>query len=174
MKKTWKTLLCLVLAVLLAAAVLSLSGCIDSVHPVPSEAELNASGSEQETAASSESAAPATESAPADTEEPGPTELGEGARWFYFEVTMSDGETASFEIRTDAETVGKALLEQDLIAGEDSQYGLYVKTVLEQTLDYDTDGMYWAFYENGEYALTGVDSTSITDGATYAFIATAG
>lgn len=49
-------------------------------------------------------------------------------------------------------TVGKALLDQGVIAGEDSSYGLYVKTVNGTTLDYDTDGMYWAFYINGEYA----------------------
>ena len=36
-------------------------------------------------------------------------------------------------------------------------------------LDYDTDGMYWAFYINGEYAQTGVDATGVEDGAVYAF-----
>lgn len=35
------------------------------------------------------------------------------------------------------------------------------------TLDYDADGAYWAFYINGEYASTGVDSTNIEAGATY-------
>lgn len=35
------------------------------------------------------------------------------------------------------------------------------------TLDYDTDGAYWAFYINGEYAMTGVDATSIEAGASY-------
>ena len=48
-----------------------------------------------------------------------------------------------------------ALLALDLIAGEDSQYGLYVKTVNGITADYDTDGSYWAFYIDGEYAQTG-------------------
>jgi hypothetical protein len=38
---------------------------------------------------------------------------------------------------------------------------MYIKSVLGQTLDYETDGMYWAFYVNGEYALTGVDQTPI-------------
>ena len=64
---------------------------------------------------------------------------------------------------------GKALLDQGVIAGEDSSYGLYVKTVNGITLDYDTDGMYWAFYINGEYAQTGVDATGVEDGAVYAF-----
>lgn len=53
--------------------------------------------------------------------------------------------------------------------GEDSEYGLYVKTVNGVTVDYDQDGKYWAFYVDGEYAATGVDSTDITAGATYTF-----
>ena len=43
------------------------------------------------------------------------------------------------------------------------------KTVNGVTVDYDTDGKYWAFYVDGEYAATGVDSTDITAGATYTF-----
>ena len=37
------------------------------------------------------------------------------------------------------------------------------------TLDYEADGMYWAFYINGEYAQTGVDATGVEDSAVYAF-----
>lgn len=43
------------------------------------------------------------------------------------------------------------------------------KTVNGMTADYDKDGVYWAFYIDGEYAMTGVDATNITDGAQYAF-----
>ena len=42
-----------------------------------------------------------------------------------------------------------------------------MKTVNGITADYDTDGVYWAFYVNGEYASTGVDSTPITQGDAY-------
>ena len=95
--------------------------------------------------------------------------LGEGKTSFAFSVTDKDGKTTDFTINTDKKIVGDALIEQDLIAGEDSAYGLYVKTVNGQTLDYEKDGKYWAFYVNGEYGATGVDSTEITDGAEYAF-----
>lgn len=88
---------------------------------------------------------------------------------FTFKVTDADGKETDFTISTDKKTVGEALLEENLIAGDDSEYGLYVKTVNGVTLDYDKDGMYWAFYVNGEYAQTGVDSTEITAGAEYAF-----
>ena len=43
------------------------------------------------------------------------------------------------------------------------------KTVNGMTADYDKDGVYWAFYIDGEYTMTGVDATNITDGAQYAF-----
>ncbi len=88
---------------------------------------------------------------------------------FTFKVTDTDGKETDFTISTDKKTVGEALLEENLIAGDDSEYGLYVKTVNGVTLDYDKDGMYWAFYVNGEYAQTGVDSTEVTAGAEYAF-----
>ena len=97
------------------------------------------------------------------------TVLGEGQTKFLFTVTNKDGTETNFEIHTDKELVGEALLELQLIDGEDGAYGLYVKTVNEITLDYDTDKMYWAFYVDGEYASSGVDTTKIEEGKTYAF-----
>ena len=84
-------------------------------------------------------------------------------------AVVSKGKESHFEIHTDEKTVGAALLSLGLIAGEDSEYGLYVKTVNGVTVDYDQDGKYWAFYVDDEYAATGVDSTDITAGATYTF-----
>lgn len=95
--------------------------------------------------------------------------LGEGNTKFTFIVVDKEGNETEFEIHTDKEIVGDALLELDLIAGDEGDYGLYVKTVNGITADYDVDGTYWAFYIDGEYAMTGVDSTTITEGATYSF-----
>ena len=88
---------------------------------------------------------------------------------FTFIVVDLDGNETTHEITTTAKTVGEALMAEELIAGEEGPYGLYVKTVAGITLDYETDGKYWAFYEGEEYGLTGVDVTEITDGATYSF-----
>ena len=96
-------------------------------------------------------------------------QLGEGSTKFTFTVVDKEGNETQFEIHTDKETVGEALTELGLIAGEESSYGLYVKTVNGITADYDKDGAYWAFYVNGEYAQTGVDSTMITEGDNYSF-----
>ncbi len=97
------------------------------------------------------------------------TVLGEGQTTFPFIVVDKDGNETQFEIHTDKETVGEALLEQGLIEGEEGDYGLYVKTVNGITADYDVDQTYWAFYVNDKYAQNSVDLTKITAGESYSF-----
>ena len=97
------------------------------------------------------------------------TILGEGNTIFPFTVVDEKGNETVFEIHTDKTTVGDALLELELISGEQQMYGLYVKTVNGITADFDTDGTYWGFYVNGEYAMSGVDTTTITEGDSYSF-----
>ena len=84
-------------------------------------------------------------------------------------TTDLEGNETTHKIKTDAATVGEALIEEGLIAGDPSDYGLYITTVNGITLDWDKDGKYWAFYINGEYAQTGVDTTNVEDGAVYTF-----
>ena len=95
--------------------------------------------------------------------------LGQGQYSFPFSVTDKDGNETLFEIHTDKTIVGEALTELELISGEKGDYGLYVKTVNGITADYDTDKTYWAFYINGEYASSGVDTTEIKEGDSYSF-----
>lgn len=97
------------------------------------------------------------------------TVLGEGQTTFPFIVVDKDGNETQFEIHTDKETVGEALLEHGLIEGEEGDYGLYVKTVNGITADYDVDQTYWAFYVNDKYAQNSVDLTKITAGESYSF-----
>lgn len=165
MKHTRRSLVCLLLVLLLAAA--ALTGCAQN------EKTTEAPKNPAQTQAQTEAPAPNT-TAPAQPAEGEKQELGEGSKLFYFDVTFSNGETSSYAIHTDADTVGAALVDLNLIAGDESEYGLYVKTIGNETLDYDADGMYWAFYENGDFAMTGVDATAVTEGATYSFVATKG
>ncbi len=95
--------------------------------------------------------------------------LGTGAVKFTFVAIDAADNEVKFEVNTDKGTVGEALLEHGLIAGEESQYGLYVKTVNGLTLDFDKHKMYWAFYVNGNYATAGVSETEIEAGATYTY-----
>ena len=92
--------------------------------------------------------------------------FGEGSKTLTVEV-KAENQSVKFTIKTDKDTVGAALLEHNLIAGDEGAYGLYVKIVNGMTADYDVDQSYWAFYINGEYALTGVDTTEIKEGEAY-------
>ena len=96
-------------------------------------------------------------------------EVGTGEKSFDLTVTDKDGNVKKFKVNTDAKTVGEALLELNLISGDNSGGSFYVKKVNGKTADYDKDKTYWAFYENGKYASKGVDTTEIKDGATYGF-----
>ena len=97
------------------------------------------------------------------------TELGEGSKTLVVKVEVEEN-SVTFTIHTDAETVGEALLNLGLIAGEESQYGLYIKQVNGMTADYDVDQTYWAFYINGEYAMAGADTTPISAGEVYSLV----
>ncbi len=112
---------------------------------------------------------PETPPVSTDEVETTPIKMGQGDKQFLFKVTDPLGEISVFEISTDKLTVGEALMELDLIQGEDGPYGLYVKTVNGITVDYDKDGKYWAFYVNGEYASQGVELTEIKADTVYEF-----
>ena len=95
------------------------------------------------------------------------TVLGQGQKSFELTIVDKEGVTHAYMIHTDAEMVGQALLELELIEGEEGPYGLYIQSVLGQELVYETDGMYWSFYVGTEYAMTGVDLTPIIEGEHY-------
>ena len=97
------------------------------------------------------------------------TELGEGAKTLSVEVTAED-KTITFTIHTDAENLRGALEEHGLIAGDESEFGMYVKSVNGMSADYEADGYYWSLYVDGEYATTGVDTTPVTDGGSYSLV----
>ncbi len=94
------------------------------------------------------------------------TTLGEGEKTVTLQVCAEE-QTVTFTVKTDKETVGDALLDNELISGDESQYGLYIKVVNGITAEYDVNSSYWAFYVNGEYATSGVDTTDIDESAVY-------
>ena len=93
-------------------------------------------------------------------------EVGDGSKTAVLEVKIGD-KTVSITIHTDCESLEDALTENNLATGEESATGLYVKSVIGVTADYDVDGSYWAFYIDGETAITGVSGAEFTEGAVY-------
>ena len=97
-----------------------------------------------------------------------------GGKTITVTVVHADGTSKDFTYQTDAEYLGEVLVAEGLVEGEDSEYGLYVTTVNGITADWDADQTYWAFYIDGEYAMTGIDATEIVDGSTYSLVLTKG
>ena len=174
--KLFSTILAFVLSAAVAVSVTSCGSSNSSSSSASSETSVSESAetsseasseASSEEASSEESSEVSEEVSAAETAEA--TDIGEGNTEFAFEVVLEDGTTTLYNVHTDEKTVGAALLGVNLIAGDDSEYGLYVKTVDGVTADYDKDGTYRAFYIDGEYASTGVDSTDVVPGSTYSF-----
>ncbi|MBR5268608.1 MAG: DUF4430 domain-containing protein [Lachnospiraceae bacterium] len=146
MKRMKKALSCILCMVLIVAMALVTTGCSGSAG--------NSKVTAEETTASSTAEV---------------TVLGEGSKQFQFGVVDLEKNETWFEIHTDEETVGAALLKLELIIGEEGPYGLYVKEVNGISADYDKDKVYWAFYVNDDYGATGVDMTEIEEGTVYSF-----
>lgn len=100
-------------------------------------------------------------------------EVGEGAVTVKVKV-IADTKEITLTVHTDKDNLGAALLEYDLVTGDESQYGLYIKSVNGMVADYDKDGAWWSISKDGESLMTGADSTPIADGENYELTYTKG
>ena len=96
--------------------------------------------------------------------------IGSGSTTFPLEIVDADGNAIHITVATNKTIVGEALQELGLLEGTEGDYGLYISTVNGIRAVYEESGTYWAFYINGEYAMTGVDQTSIAAGETYKLV----
>lgn len=94
--------------------------------------------------------------------------FGKGEKTVQVEV-KADDQSLTFTIKTDKAFLGEALAEHELIESKDGPYGRYVTTV-NGIYASDDDHTYWALYKNGEYSMTGVDTTPIADGEHYELV----
>ncbi len=99
------------------------------------------------------------------------TTLGDGAKTVQVEVKAGE-KSVTFTIKSDETMLGAALMEHGIISGDDGPYGLYIKTVNGILADYDVDQSYWGFYKNGEYMMSGIDTTEFADGEHYELVYT--
>ena len=92
--------------------------------------------------------------------------FGNGSKTVMVEVKAGD-QSLTFTIKTDKETLADALLEHELIEGEDGAYGIYIKKVNGIVADYDIDQTYWSLSKNGEMSMVGASDVTIADGEHY-------
>ena len=89
----------------------------------------------------------------------------EGSKQITITVVNSRKENTDYTLRTDAKYLRQAMEEADglTFSGQESEYGMMVETVNGETVDFDRDGSYWAFYVNGEYCSYGIDTQPVED-----------
>ncbi|MBQ1992455.1 MAG: DUF4430 domain-containing protein [Clostridia bacterium] len=82
------------------------------------------------------------------------------------EVIDSAKKSVTYNVTTDAEFLRGAMDDTEGLeySGDESQYGIMVKTVNGELADYDKNGAYWSFTVNGEYSNHGIDTQPVNDG----------
>ncbi len=152
----------------LAAALLCFASC-GSTETATTAAETTAAA---ETATSADTAAEADgTTAAAD----GTTAAAEQEKEVNITVTVKDkdGKTADFKLATKKTNLADALLEKGLVTGDDTEYGLYIKTVNGIRADYDEDKAYWALLDkDGNMLQTGASSTPVAEGDAFILVYT--
>ena len=94
-------------------------------------------------------------------------ETVKGAKEYAVTVVHSDGAKAVFLLDTDAEFLADALMEAELIKGEDGPYGLTLITVDGEDAVWDTDNAYWCIYIDEEMATVGISAIPVYDGSAF-------
>ena len=128
----------------------------------------------QQTAEPAEAEAqPEPTEAPAEGESAAPAKAEADEVTITVSVTHADGSEKEFVITTEALNLREALEQENLVQGDESEYGLFVTTVDGEGTDSDKQE-WWCFTKGGEMMMTGVDDTLIADGDHYEIVFTVG
>ena len=89
----------------------------------------------------------------------------EGSKQIGVTVVFADKSEKEYTIKTDAEYLADALIEEKIIK-EKSKDGMY--TVIDgERADYTLDGSWWCLTVNGEMASVGINDQPLLDGENY-------
>lgn len=86
---------------------------------------------------------------------------------FTLQVVHANGMTLEKKITTTQTYLANALFDEKLLTEEAAlQTGMY--TIVDgEEASWEKDQAYWCFYVNGQYAVEGMNTTEIEDGAVY-------
>lgn len=99
--------------------------------------------------------------------------VSKGDKHIVVEVVHADGASRKFEYDTDAQYLREVLEPAGLIAGDESEFGMFVKTVDGYTVN-DANQEWWCFTRGGGQVDTGVDTTPVADGDHFEITLTVG
>lgn len=85
-----------------------------------------------------------------------------GAKTIGITVVMADASEKEYTLHTDQEFLRGALEEENLIAGTESEFGLFVTKVAGVEVNAANEE-WWCFTKDGEMVMTGVDTTPVAD-----------
>lgn len=97
----------------------------------------------------------------------------QGSKQITVSVVFEDASVKEHEITTQQEYLRGALEEQGLVEGDESEYGLFIKTVDGVTAD-ESKQQWWCITKIGEQVNTSVDQTPIADGDRFELTLTTG
>lgn len=89
----------------------------------------------------------------------------EGSKQIGVTVVFADKSEKEYTIKTDAEYLADALLEEKIIE-EKSKDGMYT-VIAGERADYTLDGSWWCLSVNGKMASVGINDQPVTDGENY-------
>ena len=89
-----------------------------------------------------------------------------GGKQITVQVIHKDSSTKDFDLSTDQEFLGRALVEGGVVEDNQGAYGLYILTADGETVNEDNQE-WWQVTRSGEYLMTGADETPIADGEHY-------
>ena len=101
-------------------------------------------------------------------------ETVEGAKTITVTVVHKDGTEKEFVCHTDEEYLGAVLVAEEIIVGEQGDFGMYFNVADGETADYSVDGGWWQVFIGEESATVGVDGIAIADGDTFQLVYTIG
>lgn len=89
-------------------------------------------------------------------------------------VVHKDGSENTFNYNTSEEFLEPVLVANNLVQGEESQYGLYIKYADGERADYTLDGAWWGIYVGDEQSMVGANELAIEDGGVYKLVYSVG
>ncbi len=85
---------------------------------------------------------------------------------FTLTIVHGDGTSKEKTIKSAEEFLAPALVSLGILTDDGVETGMYL-IVDGEAVSWEKNQSYWAFYVDGEYAMEGMNTTVITDGAHY-------
>ena len=96
-----------------------------------------------------------------------------GAKALSITVVHGDGTEKVFDVHTDAEYLDAALLENEIVEDNQTEFGLYILTADGETAD-EAQEEWWCITKDGQMLMTGASETPVADGENYELTLTVG